>query len=264
MVDPVPTSDELLRQQVVYYRGRAPTYDDWWERRGQYAGGPELGAAWEAERRAYEASVARWLERERPRSVLEVAGGTGNLTTLIAPHVESMTVVDSSPEVLEINRAKLGRLASRITYRVLDVFDWTPDTPHDAVAMGFWMTHVPTDRWDEFWATVRSALAPGGTVWIGDNAEPELGWEAGVVERPPDPDRLTTDGTIDRRTDQHQRSLPDGSTYQIVKRFYSPTDLVAALARTGFDAAAETTDWAFITAVARPTDDVPPPVSGPA
>jgi len=65
--------------------------------------------------------------------------------------------------------------------------------------------------------------------------------------------RLTTDGTIDMRTHVHERSLPDGRSYDIVKRFHSPSALVADLDAVGFEAEAATTEWAFITAVARPS-----------
>jgi len=249
----VPPSDQLLAEQVAYYRARAPIYDDWWEGQGIYSRRPEVAAAWGVDRDEFERRVAEWLERERPAHVLEVAGGTGNLTRLIAPHVEAMTVIDSSPEVLEINRIKLGPLADRVTYVVTDVFTWRPPETYDAAAMGFWMSHVPVDRWSDFWQMVRAAVSPWGSVWIGDNAEPERGWDAGYVPRPPDPERLTTDGTIDMRTHVHERSLPDGRTYEIVKRFHSPADLVTDLAGVGFDAEAATTDWAFITAVARPS-----------
>ena len=167
-------------------------------------------------------------------------------------------MIDSSPEVLEINRIKLGPLADRVTYVVTDVFTWAPTTTFDAAAMGFWVSHVPADRWTEFWQMVRAAVSPSGSVWIGDNAEPEVGWDAGYVPRPPDPLRLTSDGTIDRRTDVHERWLPDGRTYEIVKRFHSPADLVTDLAGVGFDAQAANTDWAFITAVARPSTGATP------
>jgi SAM-dependent methyltransferase len=257
-VPSVPHSDQLLAEQVAYYRARAPIYDDWWEGTGSYLREPGIAAAWESERRAFERQVTDWLEQERPAHVLEIAGGTGNLTRLIAPHVDAMTVIDSSPEVLEINRAKLGPLADRITYDVTDVFTWAPPATYDAAAMGFWVSHVPTDRWSAFWQMVRAAVSPTGSVWIGDNAEPERGWEAGYVPRPADPERLTTDGTIDMRTHVHERSLPNGRTYDIVKRFHSPTALVADLAAVGFDAEAATTEWAFITAVARPTSGPAP------
>jgi hypothetical protein len=32
--------DELITEQLEYYRARAVEYDDWWERRGRYDGGP--------------------------------------------------------------------------------------------------------------------------------------------------------------------------------------------------------------------------------
>ena len=38
--------DEALSQQRAYYRGRAPEYDDWWQRRGRYNRGEEESREW--------------------------------------------------------------------------------------------------------------------------------------------------------------------------------------------------------------------------
>ena len=39
-------ADALISEQIEYYRARAPWYDDWWYREGQYATGGELENRW--------------------------------------------------------------------------------------------------------------------------------------------------------------------------------------------------------------------------
>jgi len=41
------SDEELLAEQRDFYRARAPEYDEWWQRRGRYDRGVELGAEWD-------------------------------------------------------------------------------------------------------------------------------------------------------------------------------------------------------------------------
>jgi hypothetical protein len=66
--------DDLLKEQRVFYRARAPEYDDWWQRRGRY----ERGEADTSEWRRQVAVIADALASFEARGdVLELAGGTG-------------------------------------------------------------------------------------------------------------------------------------------------------------------------------------------
>ena len=63
-----------------------------------------------------------------------------------------MTSVEASTEVLEINRARLreaGREPS-VRYLEADLFGWRPDAAYDAVFSGFWISHVPPERFEAF------------------------------------------------------------------------------------------------------------------
>jgi hypothetical protein len=42
-------SDGLLREQIDYYRARAPEYDQWFLRQGRYDLGADANARWQAE-----------------------------------------------------------------------------------------------------------------------------------------------------------------------------------------------------------------------
>jgi hypothetical protein len=55
-----PTSEELLSEQVAYYRARAPIYDDWWEARRSDPRSGELREAWLAERAVLERDLDEW------------------------------------------------------------------------------------------------------------------------------------------------------------------------------------------------------------
>jgi demethylmenaquinone methyltransferase/2-methoxy-6-polyprenyl-1,4-benzoquinol methylase len=156
-----------------------------------------------------------------------------------------VTAVDASPEVLEINDGKLGPERERVEFVVADVFAWDPPTRYDAVLFGFWISHVPADRWDDFWSGVRHSVRPGGSIWFCDNADPERGWRAGVLPRPT-ARFVSGDGPIDPRSGVTERTLPDGRSYRVVKRFFQPDELARELAEHGFDARVSNTDWAFL------------------
>ena len=64
-----------------------------------------------------------------------------------------MTAVDAAPEVLAINRARVGDASVR--YVEADLFDWSPDQRYDACVFAFWLSHVPA-------GSLRRVLGDGG------------------------------------------------------------------------------------------------------
>ena len=242
---PSPTSEELLTEQITYYRARAPVYDDWWEGRGRAPRSDELREAWLAERAVLERDLDEWCAGVAGASVLELAAGTGNMTAIAARHAGRLTAVDTSPETLAINAEKLGADPERVDYVIADLFDWRPPATYDVVLFGFWISHVPTDRWDAFWSLVRRCVRPGGHVWFCDNADPELGWRAGFLPRP-EPVYLSGDGNLDADSGIAVRELADGRSFRVIKRFFAPNDLTGELASSGIDATVTTTAWAFL------------------
>ena len=85
------TAREVIDEQIAYYRARAAEYDEWWFRRGRYDRGADLNARWREETRAVEAALAAWLSKRKPRTLLELACGTGLFTRHLAPSVERVT-----------------------------------------------------------------------------------------------------------------------------------------------------------------------------
>lgn len=224
--------NDVLAEQQRYYRERAGEYDEWWERRGRYDRGEAENRGWFEEiaqvRAAFDAA-------DFGGDVLELAGGTGNWTRYLAGRARSVTVLDGSPEMIAINRARLedAGLVERVSYREMDLFAWRPEREYDAVFFGFWLSHVPEERLARFWAAVAAALRPGGTLGIIDSRrEPR----STSPDQPPPPEG----------TDVMTRRLNDGRTYQIVKRFDEPDELAARLARHGIEARAATTATHFL------------------
>ena len=224
--------DRLLEGQLDYYRARAAEYDEWFLRKGRHDRGLEWNRGWflELER------VRRELDRFGPTGrVLELACGTGLWTVELARHAAGITAVDASPEVLDINRARLQEACpgTPVSYVLADLFDWRPEKDYDVVFLGFWLSHVPPRRFAAFWDLVRSALRPGGRAFFVDSLRAETLAEKERLGR--DPRGHTT-----------LRRLNDGREFRIVKVFYDPVDLEAQLADMGWRFTVRTTENSFL------------------
>lgn len=230
--------DELLAEQQRFYRARAPEYDEWWQRRGHYDRGPELAAEWNRQIGQVEASLE---EFGVSGDVLELAGGTGWWTERLARRANRLTVVDSSPETLDLNRQRVGR--GDVEYVVADLFDWRPSQTYDVVFFSFWLSHVPRNRFGDFWSLVGSCLGPGGRIFLIDNrTDPTEGAEM-------DDPRVVHYGQ-----DLHLRRLSDGNEYRVVKVLYEPAELESLLRDRNWDAQMNSTRW-FIFGSAQPARD---------
>jgi demethylmenaquinone methyltransferase/2-methoxy-6-polyprenyl-1,4-benzoquinol methylase len=219
---------DLIEQQKAYYRVRAGEYDEWFLRQGRYDHGPGFRARWEREVE----EVRGALERFRPAGrVLELACGTGWWTERLVRLGGEVTAVDASAEVLALNAARVG--GTRVRRVQADLFEWTPDGPYDVVFFSFWLSHVPPERFEAFWATVRGALSPGGRVFFVDSLRTELSTASDHV--------LPGEGDI-----VAERKLNDGSRYSIYKIFYDPAVLQARLEALGWRAAVSGTASFFL------------------
>ena len=217
--------DGSIEEQISYYRSRANEYDEWFTRRGRHDRGPEWNRRWYDEVEEVRAE----LESFRPAGeVLELACGTGWWTAELARHADHVTAVDASPEVLEINHEKVGD--KRVTYVQADLFTWRPETLYDVVFFGFWLSHVPPEKFSDFWNLVRDALRPGGRVFFIDSLSPE---KQALKERPTgDPTTL--------------RQLNDGREFRIFKTFHRPEELSDRLQSLGWSIRVGTTGDHFL------------------
>jgi SAM-dependent methyltransferase len=148
--DPPGDVEQLLSEQITYYRAVAPEYEDHFL---PFDGGDELSAA---------------LEGFRPAgSVLELACGQGRWTAQLLRHAAEVTAVDASPEMLAIASQRV--ISDQVRFVQADIFRWTPDRTYDVVFFGFWLSHVPLERFSLFWALVADCLRPGGRVFFVDD-----------------------------------------------------------------------------------------------
>jgi SAM-dependent methyltransferase len=220
---------DVLRQQLDYYRARAGEYDEWFLRRGRYDRGPEATARWFAEVEV----VAVALDSFKPEAeVLELACGTGLWTVRLLPHAARVTAVDALVEVLALNMARVA--SPTVHYVVADLFTWEPPAhAFDVVFFSFWLSHVPPERFDEFWGMVRRALRPGGRFFFIDSRH--------------EPTSTATDHHLPERTGTTlTRRLNDGREFEIVKVFYEAGVLKQRLARLGWAADIRETPAYFV------------------
>ena len=199
---------EILAEQKRYYAERAPEYDDWWHRRGRYELEPDALARWRAD--AAEAEAA--LEALAPFGrVLELAAGTGIWTRKLVRQADRVVAVDANPETLALNTGDAELVRA-------DVFEWKSAERFDLVFFSFWLSHVPEERFDEFWALVRAALVPGGRVFLVDSGAGD-----------------TAHTGTDQADGEETRSLADGRTFRIVKRRWEPDELAERVRPLGFE-----------------------------
>jgi SAM-dependent methyltransferase len=202
------TADDrgLIDEQIAYYRARAAEYDA-----TSPAGNDPFADATDRVRTA--------LRAFEPRGrVLELAAGTGQWTGILADHADALVATDSSPEMLDLNRAKVGERG--IDYRIADAFGLEPTHDYDVVFFGFFLSHVPGTRFEAFWAVVEGLLLPRGRVFFVDEAAHGL-WDEDWIDR---------DAGIVRRP------LTDGRVHRAVKVLWTPEDLERRLGELGWQA----------------------------
>lgn len=208
----MPSPDELdspLAEQVAYYRARAAEYD--------------------ATSPVPREELVQALEAFAPRGrVLELACGTGQWTATLAKHASELTAIDSSPEMLAIASDRVQD--DRVRFVCADVFAWQPDGRYDAVFFSAWLSHVPPQRFDHFWALVAECVGQTGRVFFIDElpaveAHEQVipGAVAPAVERP----------------------LTGGARYRTVKVFYEPDELEERLAALGWKVGVHRVGWRF-------------------
>ncbi len=236
--------DDLLAEQASYYRARAPEYDNWWYRRGEFDFGPEFVRAWWTDVEELRAALDAFAPHG---DVLELAAGTGIWTGELLRHADRVTVVDASPETLAINRAKHGD--ERVERIEADLFAFVPPRRFDVVFFSFWISHVPVARWDDFWALVARSVTRDGRGFFLDSARPAhslangpAGWSASKLAEATD---ARASGAVT------ERELRDGSRFRVIKRYWDPPELAADLAARGWDARVAETRWAFVHGQAR-------------
>jgi SAM-dependent methyltransferase len=200
--------EALLAEQVAYYRAAAPEYED---------------HALPYVRESSKELVAA-LDAFAPQGdVLEFACGPGTWTRHLVRHAATVTCVDASPEMLAVARRRLE--GKPVRFERADLFAWRPSERYDVVFFGFWLSHVPPERFEPFWSLVAECLKPGGRVFFIDDGyrtEDELVYgESSIAIR---------------------RLLADGSAHRIVKVPLEPGGLERRLRDLGWAIRVKRTD----------------------
>ena len=208
--------DRLLAEQLTYYRARGGRYHD------VYAG-----------RESWDALVDELPIRG---AVLELACGTGRWTPLLAARAESVTAVDAAPEMIRVARERVGGLP--VEFVCADVFAWSAPRTYDTIFFGFWLSHVPPQRFDAFWGNVRRMLSPGGAVCFLDS----------------NPEERDLEEVLPGDVPTVRRSLDDGREFRVVKVFYTAGQLAARLGALGWTARVRDVHGRFLLGTATVSD----------
>jgi SAM-dependent methyltransferase len=220
---------ELIDEQIAYYRARAAEYD---------ATSSPVGDPFRDETERIRDALRAFDPRGR---VLELAAGTGQWTGILADHADELLVTDASPEMLELNRARVGERPN-VRYHLADAMGLRAAHTYDVVFFGFFLSHVPPACFEGFWAGLTGLLATDGRVFFVDEGDHDLWAETWV----------------DREAGIVSRSLTDGSVHRAVKVLWRPEDLARRLGELGWDASVTTEGpfyWATATRRGQPAGD---------
>jgi SAM-dependent methyltransferase len=217
-MDAEPELARLLGEQISYYRALAPDYLD---QDLDLPGGDFTDV----------------LDAFGPTgSVLELACGPGMWTSQLLRYASDVTAVDASPEMLAIAKARVG--GERVRFIQADLFTWRPDRLYDVVFFGFWLSHVPAERFESFWSLVAGCLKPHGRVFFADDA---YRTPAELVEG-------AASSTI-------RRHVPGGAAYRLVKVPHQPEELERRLRQLGWDIKVTATAGPFYWGAGRRGED---------
>jgi len=187
-------------EQVAYYRAVADEYED------HAIDGPGQGELLAA------------IDVYRPTGdALELACGLGVWAERLQRSAASVTAVDAAPEMLARARTRLG-LSAPVRLVEADLFSPHPARRYDTVFFGFWISHVPADRFGSFWDLVDESLEPDGRVFFfDDNHRTDLELAEGI------------------HSPIVRRKLNDGTACRVIKIPYQPAQLERRLRELGWD-----------------------------
>jgi SAM-dependent methyltransferase len=156
---------------------------------------------------------ARFQEALRGHKVLEIACGTGYWTEVIAVAAKSVLATDVDPTMISLARHRLAH-CSNVRCQVDDAYSLDGVHGHFTAAFShWWWSHMPKARLRGFLGVLHEKLTPGALVIFADQLRYD--WAR-------------------RREDQEgnlleQRTLPDGSQWEIVKNFPTHDDITSDL-----------------------------------
>ncbi len=197
------SADPLLAEQIAYYRAIANEYQD------HYIEAP--GA---------QRQIDAFNKFDIRGDVLELTCGQGQWTEQLVGRASSVTVVEASPEMITLAKGRVGEASVRFIQA--DLFSWQSDQRYDTVFFGYWLSHVPEERFQTFWQLVADAVRPDGWVFFVDD---NYRTEAELIEGP-------GSSVVERR-------LNDGTKFRAIKVPYDASGLERRLQELLWDVTVE-------------------------
>jgi len=99
---------------------------------------------------------------------------------------------------------------------------WRLEEKFDTIFFGFWLSHVPPERFEVFWELTQACLAPDGRVFFVDSRPDPV--STAKDHSPSDPAGVTI-----------RRRLNNGREFEIFKIFYEPAQLAVQLRGFGWN-----------------------------
>ena len=185
-----------------YYRERAPEYDQVYRK---------------LERQEDLRAIRAWLpDILRGRRVLDVASGTGYWTDGFADDAASVLVTDVNDSPLEVARNR-REWPTHVQFAVADAFDLgRVPGDFDAAFVGFFWSHIPLDRLENFLRGLFGRLDDEAVVVFMDNRYVE-GSNHPIVR------------TDDQGNTFQRRTLASGAEWEVLKNFPSMESLGSIL-----------------------------------
>jgi len=217
-------NEDLKQSMFEYYRERVPEYDEVYQGKGP---------ASISEPAAYTSEVvvlSDVVERTLSGDLIDLACGTAFWLPRYAPNIHHVTLVDQSPEMLNAARARAesAGVFGRSTLVCGDVFHLALDCGlFDCALTGFLISHLTSEQEDRFFQVLRSVLKPGGRFLLLDSV-----WTAARAE-------------VREKEGPQQRSLNDGRSFHIYKKYFDEEDLALMQDRHGIELVTEHFGKAF-------------------
>jgi SAM-dependent methyltransferase len=132
-----------------------------WELRYQ-----EGATGWE--RPGMNPAFVSWLDDRvlTPCRILVPGAGRSPEPVALAEAGFDVTVIDSAPSAVAVQRARLAALHVRARVELADVFAWKPAVPFDAVYDQTCLCALPPPKWPDYVARLGSWLTPGGRLFV--------------------------------------------------------------------------------------------------
>lgn len=222
--------EQLAQEMLLYYDERAEEYDDFY--RGK---GPAIRCYTDQ----YQQSTTEVCEIAAGFGhghIIDIACGTGFWVPHYAANCERFTFVDQSQSMLAECKRRVNNLGLSEASRFIqgNVFEITlePET-YDCAMIGFLLSHFTSEQEDAFFERLKGMLKPAARLMIVDSY-----WN----------ERRQMGGRI--KEGEQERTLNDGRTFKIYKKYLTESDVEELLARHRFTCESLHVGEMFIAAIA--------------